>query len=258
MAKMAGSIATRVLAPAEVYKLCKSLDEDWPKTMQNLRQSLGEEMIKKPRKFVKILGNEFEDFISTVIPRHFYIWSGRSKPLHGKSCVRHEHDLVIYRWDLKEFPLILECKVRTKGEITLNDIMAFNMKVADIYHSHRIQKYEESLNVKFVDLYRVFVTNAPIEEKAQFFATGFGILTVQPLDRFFPNVAASIYKLEKFMPEERLLKMKRFHKKLYALYDLSFRGHKASTKKIFNGEKLNAIVRQHYNVVNSMVKGKET
>ena len=245
------------MPPEVVYRIWKSLNEKWPRTMRIFQQSMGEEVVLQPKKYVKMLGNEFEDFIFARIPSRYRVWSGRSKPLHGKSCVRHEHDLLIYQWDLKEIPLVLECKVRTRGKIGLSHIMAFNMKVADIYHSHRILKYEDSLNVRFEDLYRVLITNVPLETKAYWFAAGFGIFIINPFDHFFPNIATSIYKLEHFLPKKRLSEMEKFRKKLYNLYDLSFRGFKASTEKVFNGEKLSAIVKMHCDSVKSMLGEKE-
>lgn len=251
------SKASRVLPPEVVYRIWKSLNEEWPKTMRIFQQSMGEEMVVRPKKFLKMFGDEFEDFIFARIPSGYRVWLGRSKPLHGKSCVRHEHDLLIYRWDLREIPLILECKVRTRGEIGLSHIMAFNMKVADIYHSHRIEKYGESLNVRFEDLYRVLITNVPLETKAHWFAAGFGILVINPFDHFFPNIAISIYKLEHFLPKKRMAQMEKFRQKLYNLYDLSFRGFKSSTENVFDGEKLSAIVKMHCDAVKSMIGERE-
>lgn len=232
-----------LLPPSVVYTLYQCVIREWPANVKNLPP----EILKNPKR----LGNEFEDVIHQKIPTQIYrTWMGRGKPLHGKSCVPNEHDVIIYRWDGKEFPIIFECKVRKNGLIEIDHLRAFNAKVTDIYYTYHLE-YSRSLNVEFKDVYRVFVTNSEIEHRAIFYALAYGML---PIGRKCPNLAVAIHKMENLLRPRRLKELKRsgFYQELYRLYGLTFRGYKKSLREVLSGAHLYERVKAMYDAVESM------
>lgn len=234
--------AENLLPPQVVYAFYKGLIREWPSKIK----SMPLEIINNPKK----IGNEFEDFVYGKIPRGIYrTWKGRGKPLHGKSCVPNEHDIIIYRWERREFPIIIECKTKRDYYVEVDDIRAFNAKVLDIYYTYEVE-YSESLKVKFSDIYRVFITDTEVTEKAIFYALAYGILLISP---YRPNPAVAIYKFNR-LPRKRLkdLKQQNFYDHLLKLYNLSFRGFRQSIKEVLSGSYIYAMLKSAHDTVQTL------
>ncbi len=152
------------LNPEQVYIIWKKLN--------NLSLGLPSG-IKTP----KLTGNKFEDLILKILRELNFPppFAGRASPAPGISSVRHEHDLIIRPPNAtgNDF-LLIECKYRKSGIIPKDDVMLFNQKALDIFWRGNIR------DVPIRSLYRIFISNSPLDHNAFRFCLSHGILVLQP------------------------------------------------------------------------------
>jgi hypothetical protein len=153
------------LEPEQVYIIWKKL---------NTLSSAVFLRSKKP----KLTGSKFEDLVLRILKELNFPppFAGRASPVPGISSVRHEHDLIIRPPHAtgNDF-LLIECKYRKSGSvIPKDDVMIFNQKALDIFWRGKIR------DVAIRSLYRIFISNAPLDHNAFRFCLSHGILVLQP------------------------------------------------------------------------------
>lgn len=153
------------LNPEQVYLIWKKINNLSLGILPGIRKS-------------KLTGNKFEDLILSFLKELKFPppFAGRASPVPGISSVRHEHDIIIRPPNAvgNDF-LLIECKYRKTGCIIPKDyVMLFNQKALDIFWRGKIR------DVPIKSLYRIFISNVPLDHNSFRFCLTHGILVIQP------------------------------------------------------------------------------